>query len=76
MKFQLLCLNCDDPLSVCGRELLLFLNEFGNFILAEHTKAPAPWHKIHRKSSIWESKTLFNENPSHSDRKPCRLVFH
>jgi hypothetical protein len=34
--------------------ILLFLNEFENFILAEHAKTPAPWHRIHRKSSIRE----------------------
>jgi hypothetical protein len=49
MKFQPLCLNCDDPLSVCECELYYFLNEFGNFILAEHAKTPAPWHKICKK---------------------------
>jgi hypothetical protein len=54
MKFYLLCLHCDDPHFVCECESLLFLNEFGNFFLAEHAETPTPWHKIRRKSSIRE----------------------
>jgi hypothetical protein len=42
------------PAFACGCESLLFLNEFRNFILAEHAKTPAPWHRICRKSSIRE----------------------
>jgi hypothetical protein len=59
----------------CGRETLLFLNEFGNFILAEHAQNSCPLAQNPQK--IFNSGTIstVNENPSHSERKPYRLVF-
>jgi hypothetical protein len=56
MKFQLLCLYCDDPLLLVDAYLIVFLNEFRNFILAEHAKNSCPLAQNPQK--IFNSGTI------------------
>jgi hypothetical protein len=53
MKFQLLRLCYDDPLLFVNANFTVF-ERIQEHFLAEHAKTHALWHRICRKSLIWE----------------------